>query len=185
MRKLKALALATALSLSMASTAFAGSWKQDIKGSWYQEDDGTYPTNTWKEVSGKWYYFKADGYTLISAAAPDGKIVGSDGVWTGEVQPQATLGMQNALKSAQLYLKTKMGFSYNGLVHQLKYEGFTNEEAAYGANNCGADWNNEAAVSAEAYMKVMGFSKEGLQHQLEFEEFTPEQAAYGVASVGY
>lgn len=79
MRKLKVLALAAALSLSMASTAFAGSWKQDDKGWWYQEDDGSYPTNTWKEIKGKYYYFGADGYMLSNGVAPDGQRVGADG----------------------------------------------------------------------------------------------------------
>lgn len=79
MRKLKVLVLAAALSLSMASTAFADSWKQSDGKWWYQEDGGSYPSNTWKEIKGKYYYFDADGYMLSNTVAPDGQRVGADG----------------------------------------------------------------------------------------------------------
>ncbi len=35
------------------------------------------------------------------------------------------------------------GFSRDGLVGQLEYEQFSSEDAAYGADNAGADWNKE------------------------------------------
>ena len=37
-------------------------WKQDSKGWWYQNADGTYPKNAWKKISEKWYHFDANGY---------------------------------------------------------------------------------------------------------------------------
>ena len=37
-------------------------WKQDSKGWWYQNADGTYPKNAWKKVNGNWYHFDANGY---------------------------------------------------------------------------------------------------------------------------
>ena len=40
---------------------FAAEWKQDNSGWWYQNDDGSYPINTWKEIDGKQYYFGNDG----------------------------------------------------------------------------------------------------------------------------
>jgi len=76
-------------------------------------------------------------------------------------------------------------FSYAGLIHQLEFEQFTTEQATYGADNCGADWNEQAAKSAKNYLKYSAFSKEGLIHQLEFEGFTHEQAVYGVEANGY
>lgn len=43
-----------------------GQWKQNEKGWWYQEKDGSYPVNTWKAVrvglEEIWYYFDAEGY---------------------------------------------------------------------------------------------------------------------------
>lgn len=103
---------------------------------------------------------------------------------TPEPTPTLTLGQINALKKAELYLKMT-AFSYSGLIKQLEFEGFTNEEAVYGADSCGADWNEQAARKAEAYLELTAFSKKQLIQQLEFEGFTSEQAEYGVAAVGY
>lgn len=35
------------LALGMGSTAYAGQWKTNAEGWWYQEDDGSRPINTW------------------------------------------------------------------------------------------------------------------------------------------
>lgn len=96
----------------------------------------------------------------------------------------ATLGEKNALKSASNYLSF-MPFSYSGLVKQLEFEGYTHEEAVYAADNCGADWNEQAALKAESYLEFSSFSRDGLIAQLEYEGFTRQQAEYGVEAVGY
>ena len=41
---------ATALSVVMSVTAFAGTWVQDSVGWWYQRDDGSYPAGKWEEI---------------------------------------------------------------------------------------------------------------------------------------
>lgn len=97
---------------------------------------------------------------------------------------EPTMGEQNALRSAQNYLSF-MPFSYSGLVSQLEFEGYSTEEATYAADNCGADWNEQAALKAESYLGFMSFSRDGLIEQLMFEGFTAEQAEYGVTAVGY
>ena len=84
----------------------------------------------------------------------------------------------DALSRAQSYIKSQ-SFSRDGLVDQLEYEGFTKEEAEYGADNCGADWNEMAIKKAKSYIKTSGFSRDGLIHQLEYEGFTKEEAEYG------
>jgi protein of unknown function DUF1535 len=76
-------------------------------------------------------------------------------------------------------------FSYTGLVDQLTYEGFTSEQAVYGADHCGADWNEQAALKAASYLDMSAFSREGLIDQLEYEGFTHDQAVYGVTQNGY
>ncbi len=96
----------------------------------------------------------------------------------------ATIGEKNALKKALSYLDV-MAFSYSGLIKQLEYEGYSHEEAKYGADNCGADWNEQAALKAQSYLDSMPFSREGLIEQLVYEGFTREQAEYGVQAVGY
>lgn len=59
----------------------AAGWKQDSAGWWYDNGDGTYPTNQWKEIDGKQYYFGSDGYMLHDTTTPDGYSVDSNGVW--------------------------------------------------------------------------------------------------------
>lgn len=95
-----------------------------------------------------------------------------------------TLGEKNALKTAETYLSS-MAFSKSGLVEQLEYEGYTNSEATFAVENCGADWNEQAAEKAQEYLDSMSFSRDGLIDQLKYEGFTQSQAEYGVSAVEY
>lgn len=101
-----------------------------------------------------------------------------------EPEVTLTMGQQNALASAKSYLDFT-AFSYSGLIEQLEYEGYSTEDATFAADNCGADWNEQAAKSAQSYLDFTSFSRDGLIEQLMFEGFTAEQAAYGVSAVGY
>ena len=78
-----------------------------------------------------------------------------------------------------------MPFSYSGLIKQLEFEGYSTEDATYAADNCDADWNEQAAKKAKQYLETMAFSRDGLIEQLEFEGYTAEQAAYGAEQNGY
>ncbi|MBQ3664691.1 MAG: hypothetical protein II919_01120, partial [Lachnospiraceae bacterium] len=40
----------------------SGTWKQDSKGWWYVNEDGSYPKNQWKKIGEKWYHFDENGY---------------------------------------------------------------------------------------------------------------------------
>ena len=99
-------------------------------------------------------------------------------------EPAASMGGLNALEKALSYLNYT-SFSRSGLIDQLEYEGFSTEEATYGVDNCGADWNEQAAKKAQSYLDYSSFSRQGLIDQLVFEGFTQEQAEYGVSAVGY
>lgn len=67
--------------------AFAGQWKQDSTGWWYQNDDGSYPTSTWNWIDGnndgiaESYYFNSNGYIAVNTTV-DGYTVNNDGAWT-------------------------------------------------------------------------------------------------------
>jgi hypothetical protein len=65
-KKVLAVGISMLLSVSAASPAFAGEWKHLDGGefwqNWYQEDDGSYPVSTWKEIDGKQYHFDSEGY---------------------------------------------------------------------------------------------------------------------------
>lgn len=101
-----------------------------------------------------------------------------------EADSTVTLGEKNALSMAKEYISS-MPFSYTGLISQLEFEGFTNEEAVYGVDNCGADWYEQAVKMAKEYLETMSFSRSGLIEQLEFEGFSYDEAVYGVDQNGY
>lgn len=84
----KLAAVVAAMVVMMAMPAYAGEWKQDTTGWWYENSDGTYLANQWEWIDGKCYYFGADGYMLTNGTAPDGSTVNEKGEWTvnGAVQ---------------------------------------------------------------------------------------------------
>lgn len=99
MRKLKkivALLMTAAIALGTATTSFAASWQQNATGWWWQNDDGTWPSNSWQWLDGngdgvaECYYFGPDGYMLANTTTPDGYQVNADGAWVvnGAVQTQ-------------------------------------------------------------------------------------------------
>jgi len=106
---------------------------------------------------------------------------------TPETSPSTTsppaAPSSEAVATAADYLRYS-GFSRQGLIDQLEYEGFTAAEATYGVDAQGADWNYQATRVAESYLDYSGFSRQGLIDQLEYEGFTAAEATYGVDSVG-
>lgn len=102
---------------------------------------------------------------------------------TEPTEDNVSLGMKNALESAKSYISYS-SFSYTGLIEQLEYEKYSHEEAVYGADNCGADWNEQAKLSAKSYIDYSDFSYDGLIEQLEYEGFTNEEAIYGADNCG-
>lgn len=99
-------------------------------------------------------------------------------------QNGTTMGQKNALKTAKKYLEFT-AFSYTSLIEQLEYEEYSTEDATYAANNCGADWNEQATKKAKKYLDFSSFSRNSLIEQLEYEGFTHEQAVYGAEANGY
>ena len=43
-------------------TVSAASWRKNSVGWWYEEDNGSYPANQWKQINGNWYWFNKNGY---------------------------------------------------------------------------------------------------------------------------
>lgn len=186
-----------------ARTTDAGTWVSFLTG--YQEDGKGFSVNfnlgEYKETVGYVtdankdkvieYYKRVkwdpaattiDSYdAYIAQKASSSSNLSSASTETQNSAP--TTSQANALRMAKQYLQS-MGFSYSGLVKQLEYEGFSNADAAYGADNCSADWNAQAAKVAQQYLDTMAFSRQSLIEQLEYDGFTSEQAAYGVSAVG-
>lgn len=111
MKKIPLLLLAAALSIGFGTVTYAGEWKQDGTGYWYQNDDGGYPINQWKEIDGKQYYFGADGYMLSNTTTPDGYQVGADGAWIQD-NSQVTVQTGNGTRENPYNAFLPVDFSY-------------------------------------------------------------------------
>ena len=104
-------AVSMIFSVFMSAAAFAGQWQSDASGWWWQNDDGSYPANTWQWLDGngdgvaECYYFDGNGYMMAAAVTPDGYTVDGNGAWTvnGVVQTQ------NAADTSQSAVNTSQG----------------------------------------------------------------------------
>lgn len=94
-----------------------------------------------------------------------------------------TLSQKNAVKKAEDYLNYS-SFSKSGLVEQLKFEGFSEEDATYAVSKIDVDWKEQAVKKAKDYLEYSSFSRTSLIKQLEFEGFSEEEATYAVDEVG-
>ena len=97
------------------------------------------------------------------------------------ITTRETTSQKNVVLKAKSYLDYS-AFSYSGLVDQLRYEGFTQAQAEYGADNSSANWNEQAIKKAQSYLDYSAFSYSGLVDQLKYEGFTQAQAEYGANS---
>ena len=94
-------------------------------------------------------------------------------------------GERNALASAQTYLSV-MNFSYQGIIDMLEYEGYSETECKYAADNCGADWNEQASKAARVYVENEELTSEDRDYligSLEADGFSTEEAEHGANSV--
>ena len=90
-------AIALSAVLPAGLKAYAGEWRQDETGFWYQEDDGSYPINSWKWIDGngdgiaECYFFDRSGYLAVNTTTPDGYTVDENGAWVldGVVQTRS------------------------------------------------------------------------------------------------
>ena len=156
-----------------------GSTGENLNGPFIKEgNDGRYLSvrmvfNYYDGVFSDLHYETTEEYANLM-----GLDVGDDGEL---VYP--TSGESKALRRAKQYLKV-LSFSYEGLVDQLEFEGFTHDEAVYGVDHCEADWYEQAVKKGESYLELFDFSRAELINQLEFEGFTTDQAEYAVNQLG-
>lgn len=83
--------------LGFSMTSYAAGWQQSAAGWRWQNDDNTWPVNSWQWLDGngdgiaECYYFDASGYMLSSTMTPDGYQVDQDGHWivNGVIQTKA------------------------------------------------------------------------------------------------
>lgn len=94
-----------------------------------------------------------------------------------------TVAQEQAVRSAEGYLEFS-GFSRSGLIAQMEFDGFSEEDASFAIDYLDPDWREQAARSAESYLDFQSFSRKGLIDQLKFEGYTTAQAEYGADEVG-
>ena len=58
--------------------SYTAGWKNDGRW-WYQNSDGSYPSNSWQAIDGSWYYFDGNGYMLSSQWISGEYYVGANG----------------------------------------------------------------------------------------------------------
>ena len=88
----------------------------------------------------------------------------------------------NALIAAKDYIKSDH-YSYQELIEQLEYDGYTTKQATYAADNCGGDWFSQAERAAKSYLSTDLFSPSELIEQLELDGFTHDQAQYAISCI--
>lgn len=101
MKKLAAICIGFALAAAAVLPVYAGSWRQDSTGWWYQNDDGSYPANTWQWIdsngdgTAECYYFYPDGYMAYNNDI-DGYHLNSSGQWElgGKIQQKTVSARQ-------------------------------------------------------------------------------------------
>lgn len=87
MKKKLSIGLSVAMIIAHSMTIYAGDWKKDNIGWWYQNSDGSYTTNSWQWIDGnndgiaESYYFDNNGYLVANTITPDGYQVNENGAW--------------------------------------------------------------------------------------------------------
>jgi len=92
-----------------------------------------------------------------------------------EPELEMTESQRAAYDKAVSYVDT-ISYSYDRLFKQLVQDGFSLEDSVFAVDNCGADWDEQAARRVKAYFTFMGFSYDMVVEQLLYDGFTEEQA---------
>ncbi|OOM77603.1 immunoglobulin-like domain-containing protein [Clostridium sp. BL-8] len=126
--KVIASSLAVASMLTIYPIKANAEWKQDSNGWWNTE--GSSWSVGWKEIDGKWYYFRQDGY-MAHDTVIDGYELGSDGVW-----------IQAASHSKNVAANENENFDINEFKNTLRTEGYPVEvrDTLYKENLASKGW---------------------------------------------
>ena len=100
-----------------------------------------------------------------------------------ESELEMTENQAAALDKAISYVNT-ISYSYNRLMKQLVQDGFSLEDSMFAADNCGADWDEQAAWRVATYFTFTGFSYGMVVEQLIYDGFTEEQAYFAADNCG-
>lgn len=149
----------TAMVLGNTMVSMAGSWKSDAKGYWWQNDDGSYPTNCWQWLDGdkngiaECYYFGADGYCYLNSMTPDQYQVNESGAWVVN-------GVVQTKQAAQVSQYT---LDANGKLPRNAYENEKNRKAAAAYYQALKNQNRFAAADKQySYVTIIDADQDGV-----------------------
>ena len=91
---------------------------------------------------------------------------------------------QKAALSKAIARTYTIPYSHVKLVNQLMEDGFSFEDAKFAADNCGADWNENAVWRVDVYFDIRPFSYKMLVNQLEYDGFTEDEIEYAAENRG-
>ena len=80
-------------------------------GNYYYKTSGERAKETWTEIDGKWYYFKANGELLKSGKTPDGYTVDAKGVWLKDI-PKEVKKVQKETEKARTTVESSQKYHY-------------------------------------------------------------------------
>ena len=93
-----------------------------------------------------------------------------------------TNAQKNAVRTAHSYLESS-GFSRDGLIEQLEYDGYTGSDATIAVDSLDMNWIKQAKKTAKSYLQDSGFTRNGLIEQLEYDGYTGSEATTAVDSL--
>ncbi|MBQ8323241.1 MAG: hypothetical protein IJX91_04670 [Clostridia bacterium] len=109
---------------------------------------------------------------------PNGSVV--------SVTPDEKKALEKACSYIDNYLEDYNGYSHQELMEKLQRNGFSAETARFAADNCGANWNEQAAYQAGVYLVIYPNStKDRIIDLLLYEGFTYAQALAGAQANGF
>lgn len=118
------------ISIFFSMSVYAGEWKQDKNGWWYQNDDGSYTVNGWQWIANpkdkgtaQCFYFDENGYNLYDTTTPDGYTLDHSGAWTVDGVVQNKLLEQNVTLTQEPDSVTGLmkGTMVGDITGELKY----------------------------------------------------------------
>lgn len=149
---------------ALASPPVLEGWKQNDIGWWYRQVDGTYPSDSWKNINKKWYYFNDNGYMvenswvenyylgsdgamLVNTITPDGHYVLDNGEKTEDILTESDQRpeLENSELGNLIGPGAELSDNYENVVDSLAGDGFKEV-----SNDNTADTNNSIGPVAEA-----------------------------------
>lgn len=137
-------AVAVLGTLLTATPAFAsdGAWRQDSKGWWYQNADGSYVKSAWISVNGTWYHMDGAGYMQTGWLNDGGKWyyldVNNGNMLTGWANINDLWYYLDASKGGYMLTDT---FTPDG--YYVDEDGI-----AWAKNNYGNDFDSDSSIAA-------------------------------------